>query len=97
MAGMGYDDAENGEGLYMKTTDEMMAEFAYLGDRTREVVIENTNYIASLVDGEFSPVPAENSRRRLKARRILCETPVWSAHTRSTAIRSRKKSKTTGY
>ena len=35
MAGMGYDDAENGEGLYMKTTDEMMAEFAYLGERTR--------------------------------------------------------------
>lgn len=58
MAGMGYDDAENGEGLYMKTTDEMMAEFAYLGDRTREVVIENTNYIASLVDGEIRPVPA---------------------------------------
>lgn len=58
MAGMGYDDAENGEGLYMKTTDEMMAEFAYLGERTREVVIENTNYIASLVDGEIRPVPA---------------------------------------
>ena len=58
MAGMGYDDAENGEGLYMKTTDEMMAEFAYLGERAREVVIENTNYIASLVDGEIRPVPA---------------------------------------
>ena len=58
MAGMGYDDAENGEGLYMKTTDEMMAEFAYLGERTREVVIENTNYIASLVDSEIRPVPA---------------------------------------
>ena len=58
MAGMGYDDAENGEGLYMKTTDEMMTEFAYLGDRAREVVIENTNYIASLVDGEIRPVPA---------------------------------------
>lgn len=58
MAGMGYDDAENGEGLYMKTTDEMMEEFSYLGDRAREVVIDNTNYIASLVEEEIRPVPA---------------------------------------
>ena len=81
MAGMGYDDAENGEGLYMKTTDEMMAEFAYLGDRAREVVIENTNYIASLVDGEIRPVPAGKFPPKIKgAEDTLRNTCMERAH-----------------
>ncbi|MFR2965162.1 MAG: hypothetical protein ACLTK0_01455 [Anaerovoracaceae bacterium] len=32
MAGQGYKDAENGQGLYLRTTDEMMEEFSYLGE-----------------------------------------------------------------
>lgn len=57
MAGQGFKDAENGEGLYLRTTDEMMEEFAYLGEeRARKVVIENTNLIASQI-GELLPVP----------------------------------------
>ena len=57
MAGQGYKDAENGQGLYLRTTDEMMEEFAYLGDETaRKVVIENTNLIADKID-ELLPVP----------------------------------------
>ena len=58
MAGMGFKDAENGRGLYMRTTDEMMEEFSYLGeDVAREIVIENTNKIADMISGDILPVP----------------------------------------
>ena len=58
MAGMGFKDAENGQGLYMRTTDEMMEEFAYLGEETAyRVVIENTNKIADMIDDGILPVP----------------------------------------
>ncbi len=81
MAGMGFEDAESGEGLYMKTTDEMMAEFAYLGDRAREVVIDNTNYIASLVDGEIRPVPAGKYPPKIEgAEETLRKTCMERAH-----------------
>ena len=56
-AGQGYKDAESGEGLYFRTTDEMMEEFAYLGQETaHKVVIENTNLIADMVE-PMMPVP----------------------------------------
>jgi len=58
MAGMGFKDAESGEGLYMRTTDEMMEEFGYLGEETAyRVVVENTNKIADMIDGNILPVP----------------------------------------
>ena len=58
MAGMGFKDAENGQGLYMRTTDEMMEEFSYLGEETAyRVVIENTNKIADMIDDGILPVP----------------------------------------
>lgn len=58
MAGQGYKDAENGTGLYLRTTDEMLEEFSYLGEETaRRVVIDNTNLIADMCDGDILPVP----------------------------------------
>ena len=37
--------------LYLRTTDEMMEAFQYLGsDKAREIVIDNTNLIADMVD-----------------------------------------------
>ncbi|NLT48845.1 MAG: PolC-type DNA polymerase III [Clostridiales bacterium] len=57
MAGQGYKDAESGEGLYFRTTEEMLNEFSYLGEETaRRVVIENPGIIADAV-GRVSPVP----------------------------------------
>ncbi|MBR4410572.1 MAG: PHP domain-containing protein, partial [Firmicutes bacterium] len=54
MAGQGYKDAENGTGLYLRTTDEMLEEFSYLGEETaRKVVIDNTNAIADMCDGDI--------------------------------------------
>ena len=56
MAGIGFKDTES-DALYMRTTDEMMEEFSYLGDRAEEVVITNTNKIADMIDDDIRPVP----------------------------------------
>ena len=57
MAGMGFDDADNQAPLYFRTTDEMLREFAYLGEETaRKVVITNPNRIADMVE-RFRPIP----------------------------------------
>lgn len=59
LAGMGFKDAENGQGLYMRTTEEMMEEFSsYLGEEAAyKIVVENTNKIADMISGEILPVP----------------------------------------
>lgn len=56
MAGIGFRDTES-DALYMRTTDEMMEEFSYLGNRAKEVVIDNTNKIAEIIDEGIRPVP----------------------------------------
>ncbi|MCQ2486312.1 MAG: PolC-type DNA polymerase III [Clostridia bacterium] len=57
MAGQGFTDADNQPPLYLHTTEEMMDEFSYLGERAKEVVITNPNKIADMVE-RIRPVPA---------------------------------------
>ena len=60
MAGQGFEDFDNQAPLYLKTTDEMLADFDYFGERAREFVIDNPNKIANMVDGDVIPVPDGN-------------------------------------
>ena len=57
LAGMKFSDADNELPIYLRTTDEMLEEFAYLGEEAcEEVVIDNPNKIADMCE-RIRPIP----------------------------------------
>ena len=68
-----FSDADRGCPIYFRTTDEMLAEFDYLGEEmAKRVVIDNPRAIADMVDDiellpkDLYPPKIENSARDLK-------------------------------
>ena len=61
MAGQGFSDADDQAPLYLKTTDEMLQEFSYLGkERAYDVVIKNAEKLIEQIDN-IKPIPDETS------------------------------------
>ena len=74
LATKGFADADKSMPLYFRTTDDMLAEFSYLGEeKAYEIVVENPNKIADMCE-TMRPVPhnlfapkIENSVEDLKS------------------------------
>ena len=57
MASKGFEDADMQAPLYFKTTNEMLEDFAWAGERAEEFVIDNPNKIADMIQDNIPPIP----------------------------------------
>ncbi len=63
----GFGNYNNQPNLYLRSTDEMLEEFAFLGEeKAYEIVVANTQKIADAVDDKIEPFPQGNEYFRLK-------------------------------
>ncbi|MEW8957457.1 PolC-type DNA polymerase III, partial [Clostridium sp.] len=70
--GQGYKDADNQAPLYLKTTEEMLKEFSYLGrEKAYEVVVTNTNMISDMCE-QISPISSEKATPHIEG----CEQTI---------------------
>ncbi len=77
LAGMKFKDADKPTPIYLRTTEEMMEEFSYLGeDACHEVVIENPNKIAELCE-KIRPIPEGRYEPDLPGAKEELESSCW--------------------
>lgn len=71
-AGQGFKDADNQAPLYLRTTEEMLQEFSYLGQKKAyEVVVTNTNKVADMCE-QISPISQEKATPHIEG----CEQTI---------------------
>lgn len=83
MSGQGYSDDGGGQGLYLRTTEEMLEEFSYLGEeKAKEIVITNPQKVAAQCE-TMKPVPEGKFPPKIEhSAEILRETCMKTAKER---------------
>ena len=77
LSGMKFSDADKPTPIYLRTTDEMLEEFSYLGeDEAREVVITNPNMIADMCE-YIRPIPEGRYEPDLPGAKEELESSCW--------------------
>jgi len=78
MAGSGYSDADHQAPLYLRTTEEMLEEFAYLGEQEAyRVVVTDPRFLAAQVE-EMKPFPNKFFAPQIEGAAEKIETMAWA-------------------
>ncbi|MBQ9229296.1 MAG: PolC-type DNA polymerase III [Eubacterium sp.] len=78
MASKGFTDADNQAPLYFKTTEEMLQDFAWAGERAKEFVVDNPNKIADMIQDNIPPIPPGTFQPYIKGADDELREKCWS-------------------
>lgn len=79
MHAKGFKDADQQAPLYLRTTEEMLAEFSYLPEeKARELVITVPNQIAGWIEDDLMPIPDGNYPPSIEGSDEILSTTCWA-------------------